>query len=88
MRQICRPQKASDCKSSNLHRHPHPPSQWKDTSAPVLWINPLTAGVAYIRFFIFYQHIKYHPLNMLKIKCDIKQQYLKQTDDLQFVKSE
>ena len=46
--------------------------------------NPLTAGVAYIRVFMFYQHIKYHLLNMLKIKCDINQQYL-ETD---FVKSE
>ena len=30
-------------------------------------INPLTAGAAYIRVFIFYYHIKYHILNMLKI---------------------
>ena len=37
-------------------------------------VNPLTAGAAYIRIFIFYQHIKYHILNMLKIKCDINQQ--------------
>ena len=50
-------------------------------------LNPLTAGVAYIRVFIFYQHINYHLLNMLKIKCDINQQYLK-TVDLHFVKSE
>ena len=50
-------------------------------------INPLTAGVAYIRVFILYQHIKYHLLNMLQIKCEINQQYLK-TDDLHFVKSE
>ena len=50
-------------------------------------INPLTAGAAYIRVFIFYYHIKYHILNMLKKKCDIKQQYLK-TVDLHFVKSE
>ena len=34
-------------------------------------VNPLTAGVAYIRVFIFYQHITYHLLNMLKIKYDI-----------------
>ena len=34
----------------------------------------LTAGPAYIRIFIF---IKYHILNMLKIKCDINQQDLK-----------
>ena len=26
--------------------------------------NPLTAGVAYIRVFIFYEHIKYHLLSM------------------------
>ena len=50
-------------------------------------INPLTAGVAYMRVFIFYQHITYHFLNMLKIKYDINQQYLK-TADLHFVKSE
>ena len=50
-------------------------------------INPLTAGAAYIRVFIFYYHIKYHLLNMLKIKCDINQQYLK-TVDLHIVKSE
>ena len=49
--------------------------------------NPLTAGVAYIRVCIFYQPIKYHLLNMLKIKCDIYQQDLK-TVDLHFVKSE
>ena len=29
--------------------------------------NALTAGAAYIRVFIFYQHIKYHLLNMLKM---------------------
>ena len=42
--------------------------------------NPLTAGSAYIRVFIFYKHIKYHILNMLKIKCDINQQDLKRVD--------
>ena len=47
--------------------------------------NPLTAGVAYIRVFVFYKHIKYHILYMLK--GDINQQYLK-TADLHFVKSE
>ena len=45
-------------------------------------INPLTAGAAYIRVFIF---TMYHLLNMLKIKCDINQQYLK-TVNLHFVK--
>ena len=50
-------------------------------------LNPLTAGAACIRVFIFYYHIKYHLLNMLKIKCDINRQYLK-TADLYFVKSE
>ena len=50
-------------------------------------INPLTAGAAYIRVFIFYFHNKYHLLNMLKKTCDINQQYLK-TVDLHFVKSE
>ena len=48
--------------------------------------NPLTAGAAYIRFFIVYWHIKYHILNMLNIKCDINQQDLKRVD-LHFVKS-
>ena len=50
-------------------------------------IKPSTAGAAYIRVYIFYYHIKYHLLNMLTIKCDINQQYLK-TVDLHFVKSE
>ena len=50
-------------------------------------VNPLTAGAAYIRVFIIYQHIKYHILNMLKIKCSINQQDLKRVD-LHFVKSE
>ena len=50
-------------------------------------LNPLTAGAAYVRVFIFYQHIKYLILNMLKIKCDINQQDLKRVD-LHFVKSE
>ena len=50
-------------------------------------VNPLTTAAAYIGFFIFYYHFMYHLLNMLKIKCDIKQQYLK-TVDLHFVKSE
>ena len=30
--------------------------------------NPLAAGAAYLRVFIFYYHIKYHFLNMLKIE--------------------
>ena len=49
--------------------------------------NPLIAGAANIRVFIFYYHIKYHILNILKIKCDINQQDLKRVD-LHFVKSE
>ena len=49
--------------------------------------NPLTGGGAYIRVFIFYYNIMYHLLNMLKIKYDINQQYLK-TVDLNFVKYE
>ena len=53
----------------------------------VVDVNPLTASAAYILVFIFYYPIKYHLLNMLKIKCDSNQQYLK-TDDLHFVKSE
>ena len=43
-------------------------------------LNPLTASAAYIRVFIFYYNIKYHLLNMLKIKCDINQQDLKRVD--------
>ena len=50
-------------------------------------VNLLAAGTAYIRVFIFYQHIKYHLLNMFMIKCDITQHYLK-TVNLHFVKSE
>ena len=51
-------------------------------------LNPLTAGAAYIRVFVFFVHIKYHLLlNMLKIKWDINQQYFK-TVDLHIVKSE
>ena len=46
-----------------------------------------TAGPHIFGFFIFYHHIKYHLLNMLKIKCDSNKQYLK-TADLHFVKSE
>ena len=48
--------------------------------------SPLTAGAGYIRVFIFYWHIKYHVLNMLKIKGDISQQVLKRVD-LHFVKA-
>ena len=51
------------------------------------YVNPLTAGAAYIRVLIFYQHIKYYILNMLELKCDINQQDLKRVD-LHFVKSE
>ena len=47
-------------------------------------LNLLIAGAAHIRVFFFYQQIKYHLLNMLKIKCDINEQYLK-TVDLHFV---
>ena len=56
-------------------------------SANMEHVNPLTAGAAYIRVFIFYTHIKYHILNILKIKCDINQQHLKRVDP-HFVKSE
>ena len=45
----------------------------------------MLSGAAYIRVFIFYYHIMYHLLNMLKVKCDINQQYLK-TVELHFVK--
>ena len=43
-------------------------------------VGAITAGAAYIRVFIFYQHIKYHILNMLEMKCDINQQDLKTVD--------
>ena len=52
----------------------------------VLRSYPLTPGATYIRVFIFYYHIMCHLLNMLNIKCDINQQYLK-TVDLHFGKS-
>ena len=51
------------------------------------FINPLNSGAAYIRVFIFYWHIKYYLLNMVKIKYDINQQDLKRVY-LHFVKSE
>ena len=38
---------------------------------------PSTASAEYIRVFILYWHIKYHLLNILKMKCDINQQDLK-----------
>ena len=50
-------------------------------------LNPLTAGAAYIRIFILFQHIEYHILNMSKIQCNINQQYLERVD-LHFPKSE
>ena len=67
-------------------------NEWKlkanhSTGRGLIPLNPLTAGVAYIRVFIFNKHIKYHLLNMLKIKCDINLQDLK-TAVLHFVKSE
>ena len=47
----------------------------------VSFFNPLTAGAVHIRFFfIFYQHITYQLLNLLKIKHDINQQDLKFVD--------
>ena len=33
------------------------------SSCKACFVNPLTAGAAYIRVFIFYQHIKEHILN-------------------------
>ena len=54
-------------------------SQWRNERVNI-GLNPLTAGAAYLRVYIFY----YHLLNMLKIKCDIN---LK-TVDLHVVKSE
>ena len=53
---------------------------------PYGWYVFLTAGAAYILVFIFYEHINYHILKMVKIKCDIIQQDLK-TGDFNFVKS-
>ena len=60
--------------------------QWKtcpdtqDAGQHCQQFNPLTPGAANIRGFIFYQHIRYHILNMLKVKCDINQQDLKRVD--------
>ena len=50
------------------------PSVDQSDGEELIWgirITPLTPGAAYIRVFAFYWHIKYHILNMLKIKCDI-----------------
>ena len=44
------------------------------------FFNPLTVGAAYILVFIFYSHIKYHILKMLKKKCDINRQDLKRVE--------
>ena len=55
--------------------------------AKAQFINPLTTGAAYIRVFIFYQHIRYRIKDMLKIKCDINKEDLKKVH-LHFVKSE
>ena len=60
---------------------------WNIIPEKICSFNRLTAGAAYIRVIIFYSHIKYHILNMFKIKCDINQQDLKRAD-LHFVKSE
>ena len=49
--------------------------------------DPLTAGAAYIRVFIFILAHYVPPFERVKDKCDINQQYLK-TVDLHFVKSE
>ena len=51
----------------------------KHRSLSQFLFNPLTAGAAYIRVFIFYTHIKNH-INMLKIKCDINLQEVKRVD--------
>ena len=53
----------------------------------MLLLNLLLAGAEYIRVFIFYLHIKYQVLILLKIKCDVNQQDLKGVY-LHFVKSE
>ena len=42
--------------------------------------NPLTAGAAYIRGFFFIRTLNTTFYIMLKIKCDINQQYLKTVD--------
>ena len=65
----------SDCRAfqtlepANKEKDQHGRESLQNTR---LRLNPLTAGVAYIRVFIFYQHIKNHILNMLKIKCGNK----------------
>ena len=80
---------ADDCDGYVGLTEPCPTADVREVvfTCPSGLINPLTAGAAYIRVFIFYQHIKYHILNMLKIKCDTNQQDLKRVD-LHFVKSE
>ena len=47
---------------------------WRISGYLTVHINTLTAGAEYIGVIIFYQHIKYLLLNMLKIKRDINQQ--------------
>ena len=47
----------------------------------------LQPPVSHIFGGFFYYHMKYHLLNMVKIKHDFNQQYFK-TGDLHFVKSE
>ena len=56
----------------------------KDAAKPRF--NPLTAGAAYVRVFISISTLRTTLIIMIKIKCDIKQQYLKRVD-LHFVKS-
>ena len=48
--------------------------------------NPLTAGASIFVFDIFYWHITYQLLSLIKIKSDVNQQDLKFVD-IHFVKS-
>ena len=57
----------------------HTPSLFINTTVCVIMFAPFTAGAAYIRVFIFYQHIRYNLLNMLNIECDINQHDLKKS---------
>ena len=62
---------------------------WFNAGSPsvvLVQLYPLTAGPDYSRISIFYLHIKYLLLNMLKINLYTNQQNLK-TVNLRFVKS-
>ena len=53
-----------------IHEGPQINTLSKQTNYIIL--NPLSAGTEYSHFSCFYEHIKYHFVNVLKIKRDIK----------------